>query len=243
MHDLGRTQLEHDIGRTQLEWGAPEADAYGEGGLAEDEFGEYGELEALAEGEQFARVGELEGPPGEAHELELAAELLEVSGEEELEAFLGNLIGSVGRVAGQFVRSDTGRALGGILRNVARQALPVIGQAAGRWIDPAMGGALGADIAARAGRLFGLELEGLSPEDKEFEITRQFVRFAAAATRRAAAAPPSVPATAAATAAATEAARRYAPGLLTRLPGRSGLAWPRGGRWVRRGRTIVLYGG
>jgi hypothetical protein len=47
----------------------------------------------------------------------------------------------------------------------------------------------------------------------------------------------------AARAAAMSAARTFAPGLLPMLRGRSGINWPRGGRWVREGRTIVLYGG
>jgi len=69
---------------------------------------------------------------------------------------------------------------------------------------------------AAAAQIFGLELEGLSPEDKEFELTRSFVRLAADAVRHAAAAalPPSVPPQAIASRAATEAARHWAPGLL-----------------------------
>ena len=130
-----------------------------------------------------------------------------------------------------------------ILKNAAKQALPVVGRAVGQWIAPDGGGAIGADVATQAGRVFGLELEGLSPEDGEFEIARQFVRFASAAARQASFAPPAVSPVSAAQAAAAAAARAFAPGLLPRLQGRSSLLWPRSGRWVRRGRTIVLYGG
>lgn len=221
MHDIGRTQLEmHDIGRTQLEAEAFEANGQG-----------------------LVGFGELESPLSEIQEMELAAELLEAETEQELEQFIGSVMNAVGGAARRFVASDTGRALGGILRGAARQALPVVGRAVGQWFAPGRGGALGADIAVRSGRLFGLELEGLSPEDKEFEVARQFVRFAASATKQIKQAPRGAPPAQAARAAAARAARLYAPGLLPRLRGRSGLLWPRSGRWERRGRTIVLYGG
>jgi len=227
MHDIDRTQLEHDIDRTQLE-----SEAY------ESEFGEFGEFgETQPEAQE-----ELESPVGESQEIELASEFLEISNEAELEQFLGNVFKTVGSAVGRFARSDTGRALGGVLKDAARQALPIVGGAVGRWISPQRGGAIGADLATQAGRIFGLELEGLSSEDREFEVARQFVRFASSAAKQAAAAPPAVLPAAAARSAAAAAARVYAPGLLPRLRGRSTRLWPRSGRWVRRASTIVLYG-
>src|SRR5262245_9427640 len=114
--------------------------------------------------------------------MELAASLLEVSQESELDHFLGNLIRRAGQAAGRFVRSPVGQVLGGILKGAAARAL-------GGYI----GGAKGADIAgqltAAAGRYFGLELEGLSPEDQEFEAAKAFVRFAGEAVKNAAVAP------------------------------------------------------
>src|SRR5262249_30254094 len=148
----------HDIDRTQLEF--------------------QGEAPVTP---QFTEAVSVESPLSEEQEIELASEFLEISNEQELEQFLGNLIKTVGGAVGQFARSDTGRALGGILKGAARQALPVVGRAVGQWIRPDGGGAMGAGIASQAGRLFGLELEGLSSEDREFEVARQFVRFAGAA--------------------------------------------------------------
>jgi hypothetical protein len=211
----------HDIDRTQLE-------SHGYGFLPETGTGE---------------VSTLESPFNEANEIELASELLGITSEQELEQFLGNLVQSVGGAVGRFASSDTGRALGGILRGAARQALPVVGRAVGQWIQPGAGGDIGANIATQAGRLFGLELEGLSSEDREFEIARQFIRFAGAAAKHAALAQPGAPPVDAARGAAAAAAQTYAPGLLPRLQGRGSGLWPRSGRWVRRGRTIVLYGG
>jgi hypothetical protein len=89
----------------------------------------------------------------------------------------------------------------------------------------------------------GLELEGLSPEDKEYEVARQFVRFASAAARNACLSRSANNPVGAARTAALMAARTHAPGLAPRLQGRSSLLWPRSGRWMRRGKTIVLFGG
>lgn len=216
----------HDIDRTQLE-------SQGFGFLPE------GPGQEMASEE----VAGLESPLNESQEIELASQFLEITNEQELEQFLGNVLRTVGSTVGRFVRSDTGQALGGILKDAARQALPIVGGAIGQKIAPGRGQAIGADIATQAGRLFGLELEGLSAEDREFEAARQFVRFAGAAVKQAAVAPPTAPPATVASSAATAAARTFAPGLLTRLQGRSSLMWPRSGRWMRRGKTIVLFGG
>jgi hypothetical protein len=171
--------------------------------------------------------------------MELSAGLLEVTGEQELERFLGNLLRAAGQVAGRVLSQPTGQALGGMLRSVARQALPTLGRSVGQWVG--VGGDAGARLASQGGRLLGLELEGLSSEDREFEVARQFVRLAGAAAERAAA--QGGPPEAVAQAALQAAAQRYAPGLLGSL--RADNARPSGrsrrsGRWVRRGRTIVL---
>lgn len=214
----------HDIDRSQLE-------------TAELEAGPWGEYEGTPPFQEVA-----EGPLGELQEIELASELLEVASEQELDQFLGNLMSKVGQAAGRFVRSDTGRALGGILKQAAKQALPVIGRGMAQWVSPAQGGDIGAAAGRYAGQLLGLELEGLSQEDREYELSRQFVRFATNAVQHAAVAPAGPPIVVAQRAAA-QAARVHAPGLMPRLTGRSSLLWPRSGRWFRRGRMIVLYGG
>lgn len=188
----------HDIDRTQLEWeqyehdlGAPQAYEFPQ------EFeGEYGEV-----------------PLHEANEMELAVELLEVTNEAELEAFLGNVFGAVGRTLGRFARSDAGAALTGLVRNAARDALPTVGGAIGDWAAPGRGGAIGSRLAQQAGQLLGLELEGLSPQEQEFEAARQFVRFAGSAYANAATAPRDAHPLAAAQQAATAAAHQFAPGI------------------------------
>jgi hypothetical protein len=133
--------------------------------------------------------------------------------------------------------------LGGILKGAARKALPVVGGAIGSAIGGSAGGSIGSQIATGAGRLFGLELEGLSPEDQEFEVARQYVRFAGAAAKKAAQTPPRVPPQQAAKAAAMAAAQQYAPGMIrgtaSSTPTMAG-GQSRSGRWIRRGRNIVL---
>jgi len=235
MHDLDRTQLEAAEG---YEFGSVRSEELGLGGS--------GELQEAGRFDEYVgEATEHQSPLGEQHEMELAAELLEVSSEEELEQFLGNVFGSVQRAVGRAVRSDTGRALGGLLKDslkdLTRKALPVVGRAVGQRVSP-RGGTVGARAASVLGALLGLELEGLSGEDREFEVSRQLVRFTSSAVQNAALAPRNVPGPVAARTAVQRAACTYAPGLLPRLQGRSTRMWPRSGRWVRRGQAIVLIG-
>jgi hypothetical protein len=244
MHDIGRTQLEQQtFGESEGELESSEYESSGFGGELGELEGEFGEYEGGAlEGSVISP--EAESALSEMEEMELASELLEVTGEQELEQFLSDVFSAVGQAAGNFMRSDTGQALGGILKDslssAAKQALPVVGRAIG---DAAGGyGDAGAQAGSSVGSLLGLELEGLSAEDREFETARQLVRFVGSAAGQAAAAPRNIPPDRVARTAASRAAQVYAPGLLPRLQGRSTRLWPRSGRWVRRGRTIVLFG-
>jgi uncharacterized protein (DUF697 family) len=205
MHDMDSTRAELENGLDALEGTGFEFETNGDG------FGGFREAEMTGEAE-FGGNGE--AAFNEMQEMELAAELLEVTNEQELNQFLGSLIKRVGRAAGQFVRGPVGQALGGVLRQAARTALPIAGAALGNLIAPGVGGAIGGKLAGAAGKAFGLELEGMSNEDREFEVARRYVRFAGASARNALRVPPRVPPHQAARVAATAAARRYAPGLL-----------------------------
>jgi len=238
----------------------------------------------------------------EPDELGLAAELLSVTNEEELENFIGSLI----KGASKLVRSPAGKALGGILKTVAKKALPIVGN----MVAPGVGGLVGHAIAsslktkkrddhgvhsraddepdrgdradrgdrhrdgplqrlrerarrralakrrwgeerdpgepssAGASEIFGMELEGLSAEEAEFEVARHYVRFALEATRQLQALSQSGDGREAALSAARTAAEAYAPGLLEALSDEVEPDGPRfdHGRWMRRGNTIVLLG-
>jgi hypothetical protein len=199
------------------------------------------ELEFL-ETESLEWPGEAEaGALSESDEMELAAELLEVRDEQELDRFLGKLIGRAARGIRRAVRSPVFKAVGGVLKGVAKSALPLAGGALGTFVGGPLGAQLGSSLASMAGSALGLELEGLSQEDREFEAARRFVRFAGNAVRTAATSRNPDP-VASARAAATAAAQRFAPGLLGVAAGRRGPAVQRGrsGRWLRQGRNIVI---
>jgi hypothetical protein len=130
-------------------------------------------------------------------------------------------------------------ALGKVIKRVAKKALPIAGGALGTFIGGPAGGAIGSKLAGAAGKIFGLELEGLSPEDQEFEVARRVVRLAGTAAKKAAGALPT-----ANPAAVAKAAKAHAPGLVkpARPMMRPFMGGGRSGRWIRRGRRIVLMG-
>jgi hypothetical protein len=186
-------------------------------------------------------------------EAELAAEFMEISTEAELDRFLGSLIRKVGGALGGVIRSPLGQAIGGMLKGVARKALPLAGAALGNLVLPGVGGAIGGQLASAAGRMFGLEFEGLSAEDREYEVAKKFVQLAADVVRTATQAPPTTPPAQVAGQALAAAAQRYAPGLLQAAQDvAQGLAGAgpglvphhrrRSGRWIRRGHSIVVLG-
>ena len=242
----------HDYDRTSLELGF--------GDYESDEYGYEFEGDPESYGETYG-----ESPFNEAEEMELAAELLSVNSEAELDQFIGKLFKKAGRAIGKFVKSPIGKTLGGIVKGVVKQALPVVGNA----LLPGVGGVLGSVVAsgigggaagapddsgqpaaADPGEILGLELEGLSAEDQEFEAAKQLIKFAGAAANHAAQAASSINPARAAQSAAIAAAKLFAPGLL-RETGPAKHAkngppqhrkHPHTGNWVRRGSTIILYG-
>jgi hypothetical protein len=121
-------------------------------------------------------------------------------------------------------------------------------------VAPGIGTALGGSLAGAAGKMFGLELEGLSPEDQEYEVARQVVKLAGDAVQRAALAPPAGNPVETAKSAVAAAAAQYAPGLLKGAVPVAGAGVPfmpstsaslgrgRSGKWVRRGNKIILFG-
>jgi hypothetical protein len=245
INNLSDEENMHDINRIQPEFGSgPFGSQQYEGGLEM-----WGETDA-------------ESPFSEAQEMELANELLGVTTEVELNQFLGNLIGQGVRAVGGLIKSSTGQALGGLLKGAARQGLPMLGRVVGTYFGGPAEGVIGGNLASRAGRMFGLELEGLSQEEREFETARQFVRFGGAAAKRASLAPRTANPRQVARAAMIHAARRHAPGLLRKkrprryYPGtQTPIRQPfypdqspdvvsgtpvHHGRWIRRGPGIVI---
>lgn len=234
----------HDIDRTQMEY-SPELSSF------EGEYDEFAEQEWSGEDEgEGEGYGETYGETvlNEADETELASELLEVTNEAELDQFLGKLLRRAARSVGSAVRSPIGQAVGGVLKGVAKKALPLAGGALGGAIGGPLGAKIGSGLATAAGSALGLEGETLEQEDREFEGAKTFVRLGADTVKQAAATPPGADPRAAAQNAAIAAASKHAPGLLGGAAGatRPGAMFApgrgRGGRWLRRGTKIMLYG-
>ena len=228
----------HNIDRTALEMGY-------EGGYGSNEYGYAQEFESPYMGEyqpeygggyqtEYGYQGEYGGgyqgefnrssPFSEEQEMALAAELLNVSNEMELDQFFGKLF----RGASKFLKSGVGKSLVGMVKPLAKAALPTLGGALGNLVLPGIGGMIGGQLAGSAGSMLGLELEGLSQEDQEFEVARQLVRLGGAAATNAAAASTAVPPQQAAQTAVAAAASQYAPGLLN--PAAAGPAASQPGR-------------
>lgn len=230
----------HDIDRTQAEYfGNMEADEMQTSGYA-GEFEEYDSETDEFETDELNEYGnEMEFEDNEvlseADEMELASELLEVQDEAELEQFLGSFFRKIKPFAGNFLRSSAGRALGGHLKKFLRGNLGKLTGLAAQGLNAVVPGAgiLAAPFAQRAGNALGgalgLEFEGLSGEDQEFEAARALVRTGGEAIKQAASMPPNTPPQVVAQTAMTAAARG--------LGQRNKVRWV---RMVQRGNRITF---
>jgi len=214
----------HEIDRTTLEF------------QPEGPFAEY-------EGYEFGETGEL----GEQETAELAAELLEVTNEQELDHFLGDLIKGAGKALSGFANSSVGKVLVPMLKGAAKKGLSMAGSALGGAVGGPLGAKIGSGLADAAGNILGLEVGEMSGEDREFAGAKQFVKMANDAVRHAANAPPGSDPRAVAHAAAVAAAQAHAPGLLLGGDGPPAPAvrgsqggHARSGRWFRHGNKIVV---
>jgi hypothetical protein len=183
----------------------------------------------------------------ESYEMELAAELLEVNSEEELEQFLGDLLARATSAASRAYNSDAVQSALPGLKAIGRVVLPRAASYVANRFAPGTGDIAGAGAHAAVDQWLKEELEGLSGEDREFESARRYVRFANDALSRAAQMPANVPPPVAGQVAVTDAARQHMPGAVPFVgeafeeePRHDGAQGREEGRWVRRGRTIVI---
>ena len=200
------------------------------------------ELE-LFESEQLEWSGESGGGVlGETDEIEIAAELLEVRDEQELDQFLGNLIKKVGRAVGTAVRSPIGRGdrrhpqgRGQDRAAGRRRRARHVRRRSARHHDRQRARVHGRQRAWARARRF----EPGGPRIRSGQAIRPFRQRGGEERRtdivgprsgRRRASPPS-----------RLAAQRLAPGLL-RGPGSSRPARRTGpsGRWMRRGRNVLV---
>ena len=174
---------------------------------------------------EFNGQGEYGGLSQE-EEVDLAAELLTVTNEDELDQFLGKFFRRVGRGVRGVMRNPVFRQLGGMVKGLAKQALPMAGAALGS-IVPGVGTAIGGSLGTAASRLFEVDVETMSDEDAQFEVARRWVRLAGDAAQQARRVADARDPRQAAKQALATAARRHAPGLARALGSRSGMG--RGG--------------
>jgi hypothetical protein len=213
--------MTHDIDRTQVGF------AQGEGG-----YGHHRGNGVLTEEENA----------------NLAASLMEVRNDQEMEDFLGDIISGIAKTVGKFINSPTGKALGGALKDVAKQLLPAAGTAVGTYFGGPTGGQIGGTLGSTVGGM--LEAEG-EAEERDWEAANQFVKLATEAAKNAAEMPHGDPQTTAHHA-IVEAAKVHAPELVPHLTG-GNQHWRNGGecghherrhhgRWYRHGERIILVG-
>jgi hypothetical protein len=199
----------------------------------------------------------------EAQELELAAELLEVSSEEELENWLatvasqaGRALTSAQRAAGKAYTANA-PAVDRTIRVVGTVGPPVTAALLIRaGVPPDLAMLRARQMASQIGfagdwlkrsmpQWSKLELEGLSSEDRELEYARRYTRFAHRALRNAWQAPRGMRPARAAWLAVRHAARRDLPGLVPQLTqifhiGANELPTAGAGRWRRARNAIVI---
>jgi len=116
--------------------------------------------------------------------MEFASRLLEARQPVQLERVLDGLVKRVASSTGRRLGTESARRIRRYLLDSAMQLgiprLNRLRQAALK--SPQV--AKGAGALSRAARILGVELEGMSSEDKEFEIARRFVRMSSDAVRQ-----------------------------------------------------------
>ena len=294
MHNIDRTLQEFESGaatngeyensfETSGEYGQEMGQEYGN-----ELSGEYGQEMSGEFGQEFGQ--ELSGESFEMNNEEeqflgsLLGGLFEVSNEQELNMFLGDLMRKATGAASALVTSPAGQSVGRYLVDLGKNTLPQLGGRYGGQAGANLGGRAGAALGGRLGplgaragqwaggqagnylgsaagnwagtqagnllantaqRVFGLELESLSPESQEMEIGRAYVRFATDVARRANRSLrryPNISPGALGRQVLGASAPSFAPGLLDgalQLSGPSRRA--RQGTWERRNGVVVLY--
>ncbi|MDQ1918880.1 hypothetical protein [Massilia pseudoviolaceinigra] len=177
-----------------------------------------------------AQAQEFEAGPlsDESADLALAAELLEADQPADLQRVLRRAIAGAGVLGARVARSPMGPLL---VAELLRAVQPILTPQR-RLPHGASAKTVSINLGAR---MFGLELEGLSPEDKEFVLARQLVRLADEAARHAGNARSASPQSA--RAAVQAAARQIAPGLLPHVHAQPAQQ----GRWTRQAGRLVLH--
>jgi hypothetical protein len=191
------------------------------------------ELEGDFEAESYHDEAEYgSGQLSEEQEIELASELLSISDEAELDLFFGKLLKKARSAIAPLTK---------YIKPLVKKALPVVGRIAGTYFGGPVGAQIGSKLGSFASNLFEIDMESFETDEMELEVARRVVRLASAAAENAANAPSGTNPVSVARTALTDAARVHAPGLLKRTGGgQTAARIPASGRWIRRGRRIIV---
>lgn len=228
MHDIDGTLLRG----VQSEW------------ESDNEFEWEGEADNEFEADQeyeFESADEFEFEGGMESEEGLAAELMELESEEEVEQFLGDLVKSAGRQAAK----AAGKAYQRVIPH-AKVAGRFLYDTAKPHLKQAMIG-FGHDLVDKgANRLFG-EVAGTPKDRQRLNIAKRVIKVAQDTGRQVVRIPPNVP-PAAVKSVVIKTCRRYFPNGVSVAPSSpyapAAPAAPAGtrGTWIRRGNHIILQG-
>jgi hypothetical protein len=179
---------------------------------------------------------------------------------------IGRGLKKVGRFVGRKVLPK----IGGVLKGLAKKALPFVGGALGSLIPiPGVGTALGSALGSAVSKALEMEFGELESEEAELEVARRVVRIAATAAQKASGAPPEANPDAVVRNALLAAVRAHVPTFAANEAelmaeaeaemayegegeyedegeyegeGEGEVGAASSGRWMRRGRQIVLHG-
>jgi hypothetical protein len=188
-------------------------------------------------------------PFSEAENLELAAQLLDVKSEQELDHFLGDLVGKAWKGIRQVGRTvaQVAKPLAGVLKPIVKTALPMVGGALGSFIPiPGVGTALGSAVGGMIGNAIGNEVGEVEGLHRDIEVAKRIVDVAGSAARMAAQSPATGDPHASAQAAVLKAVQTHMPQLTPQLQKIQAQSSPRAagrqGRWIQRRNRIEILG-
>jgi len=186
-----------------------------------------------------SRVG-ASSPFSESETLELAAQLLDVKSEQELDQFLGGLVSKAWKGIKQVGKTvaQVAKPLGGVLKPLVKTALPIVGGALGSFIPiPGVGTALGSAVGGMIGNAIGNEVGEVSGLYRDLEVAKKVVDVAGSAVRNVASNAAGGDPEAAAKTAVLKAVHEHMPQLgqqLQRLLTQDPRIEGRQGKWIQR---------
>ena len=174
----------------------------------------------------------------EVDEIDLASRLLEAQNEAHLGTVIEDAIRSAATALGANLNPAAMKEIASVHKTAIRQLLPSAKANGNFPRHDSIGAHLGQSLSSSAEQVLGLELEGLSHEDREFEAVKQFLRFLGETVKNVTEDADARNTPDRVLRAAKEAAALYAPGLFAD----SFSSGNRSGRWIACENRIILLG-